>query len=76
MIKKLLYDILTTGDNQTFDNGRVLATLVIVCFLLFTGCDVVLTHTFEYEQFGIGIGATFAGVGLNLKLKENSEPKP
>lgn len=75
MIKKILIDSLTGCDNKTFDNGRVLAFLVVICFLLFTAYDVYTTHTFEYEQFGIGIGATFAGIGLNLKLKEQSEPK-
>jgi hypothetical protein len=75
MIKKILNDILTCRDNKTFDNGRVLAFLVVFCFLIFTGYDVYTTHSFEYEQFGIGIGATFAGIGLNLKLKETSEPK-
>lgn len=73
-MKKLLLDILTTRDNQTFDNGRVLGVLIILAFLIFSGIDVVMTHTFEYEQFGIGIGATLAGIGVNLKLKENSEP--
>lgn len=75
MFKKIINDVLTCKNNKTFDNGRVLAFLVVICYLIFAGYDVFMTHTFEYEQFGIGIGATFAGIGLNLKLKEKSEPK-
>jgi hypothetical protein len=74
-MKELLFHILTGADNKTFDHGRVLSCLVVICFLVFTGYDVYTTHVFEYEHFGIGIGATFAGIGLNLKLKETSEPK-
>lgn len=73
-MKKLLKDILTGANNKTFDNGRVLGFIVVMSYLFFTLYDVVMTHTFEYEQFGIGITAIFTGIGFNLKLKETSEP--
>lgn len=75
MIKKILTDILTCKDNATFDNGRVLLFLAVICFLIFTAIDVLETHTFEYQEFGIGFGILLAGGGVNLKLKETSEPK-
>jgi hypothetical protein len=74
MLKKMLLDILTTKDGNSFDNGRVLGTLVILAFILFSGIDVVETHQFDYKDFGIGAGLVFAGVGFNLKIKETTEP--
>lgn len=71
---KLLKDILTTKDGGSYDNGRVMGTLVVVAFVVFTAIDIFLTHAFKYMDFGTAAGAIFAGVGINLKLKENSEP--
>lgn len=74
MLRKLLIDILTTKNGQSFDNGRVLGTLSVLAFIVFSAITVIQTHQFAYEQFGLGMGTLFAGVGINLKLKETSEP--
>lgn len=74
-MKKILIDILTGIDGKTFDEGRVLGFVTVLTFLLLSGLDVYFTHTFEYEHFGLGISTIFAGIGINLKLKENTEPK-
>jgi hypothetical protein len=74
MLNQLIKDILTTKDGNSYDNGRVLGTLVVVCFLIFTAVDIYLNRKFDYVNFGIASGTIFAGVGINLKLKENSEP--
>lgn len=74
MIRKLLMDISTTKNGTTFDNGRILGNLTILVFLGLSIADFCVNKRFNFEQFGICAGATFAGVGALLKLKENTEP--
>ncbi len=74
LIKKLLLDISTTKDGKSFDNGRVLGILIVGCFIVFTAVSIVFTHRFDAVNFGIAVGSIFTGLGINLKLKEGSEP--
>lgn len=68
---------LTTGrDNTTHDVARVLA---IASFITGLGLSIYAVgwkaQPFDLQQFGIGVGAMFAGLGAALKLKENTEPQ-
>jgi hypothetical protein len=71
-----LNNILTGADNTTHDIGRVLAALSVVTGL---GLQIYAVgwrgQPFDFLAFGAGVGATFAGIGAMLKLKENTEPK-
>ena len=71
-----LKSISTGKDNTTHDVARVLA---ICSFLTGLGLSIYAVawkgQAFDLQQFGIGIGAMFAGLGAALKLKENTEPQ-
>lgn len=68
---------ITTGiDNRTHDVARVLAVLSFVVGLGLTVYTVVWKNqVFDLQQFGIGVGAMFAGLGAALVLKKDTEPK-
>lgn len=70
-------NVSTGQDNETYDVARVLAIASVVvglglCIYAVGWKDQI----FDLQQFGIGIGAMFTGLGAVLKLKENTEPKP
>ena len=71
-----LKNISTGKDNTTHDVARVLA---ILSFITGLGLSIYAVgwkgQAFDLQQFGIGIGAMFAGLGAALKLKENTEPQ-
>jgi hypothetical protein len=52
----------------------VLGAVVVTAFLLFTLIDLIINHQFKYMEFGSAVGIIFTGIGINLKLKENTEP--
>lgn len=71
----LINNILTGKDNTTHDVVRVLG---VISF--FTGLGLVIYsvgwkgQVFDLTNFGIGVGAMFTGMGIGIKLKENTEP--
>lgn len=68
---------LTGADNKTFDIARVLAALSVLVFLgLAIYAVVKLGQAWDPQAFGVGLGAVFAAIGVCLKLKEETEPKP
>ena len=70
-IKKLM----STADNQDPEIAHWLALIAVVAGIGLSVYDVVaLKHAWNLQQYGIGMGALFAGVGAWLKLKENSNP--
>lgn len=70
-------DITTGKDGDSFDVGRAYAVAVCMAGLFFMGWDVIVHAThFDFQSFGIGVGAMAAGIGALLKLKEGSEPHP
>jgi hypothetical protein len=73
-IKKIVIDCLTGKDNQTFDISRIALALSLVVYLSLAIADVAMTHDFEYQQFGIGLGAVLAAGGLGINLKRRTEP--
>ncbi len=68
MIAKMLLDLLTEYDNETFDIGRVLAALTILVFLGLSIYNAIETKKFDAQQFGIGAGSVFAGLGGSIAM--------
>ena len=70
---KWLRDLLTEADNATFDMSKVLACFAILSGLYYQGVDVLIANQhFDMQNFGMGIGALFAGVGVALGLKKEN----
>ncbi len=75
-MNKVLNDMLTGLDNQTHDIARWLAA---ASFVVAMGLSVYVVvwkgQAFDLQQYGIGLSALFAGLGVALKLKESTEPQ-
>jgi hypothetical protein len=73
-----LMDMLTESDNSTVDAVRVLALVSVIIGLALQIWVVVrwfgpAPQPFDFQNFGIGVGALFGGVGIALKLKPESQ---
>jgi hypothetical protein len=73
-----LLDMLTESDNSTIDAIRVLALVSVIIGLALQIWVVVrwfgpAPQPFDFQNFGIGVGALFGGVGIALKLKPESQ---
>ena len=71
-----LVQMLTESDNKTHDVFKYLALLTIVIAL---GLEIFVTvwrnQPFDIQQFGIGVGVLFTGMGAALMMKpENKAP--
>jgi hypothetical protein len=69
---------MTTGvDNETHDVVRVVG---LVGALTALGLQIYVvtwkSQPFDFQAFGIGLGALLASVGAALGMKEKTEPKP
>ena len=75
---KLLNDILTGKDGETFDIARVLGATTVLTFLGLAVYSVVKNpmHHFDMQSFGIGAGAVIAAMGAALGMKSKTEPEP
>ena len=72
---KFLIELMTEADNTTPCIFRVLSLLVILFFLGESVYSLVVDHKpFDPQGFGVGIGATLAGVGVALGLKKAGGP--
>jgi hypothetical protein len=68
-MNKLIKDILTEDDNQTFCIARFVA---IVAVLTFSACALVhVFHgsSFDFSQLGIGFGSVLSGSGVAIGAK-------
>lgn len=65
----------TGVDNKTYDIARVGFFLSLVTFLALSEYSTVKTGVFEYEKFGIGLGAMAAAFGGMIWAKKDTEPK-
>ena len=73
-----LTDLFTESDNETADALRVLALISVIIGLALQIWVVVrwfgpAPQPFDFQNFGIGVGALFGGVGVALKLKPETE---
>lgn len=70
-----LNELLTESDNETQDVFRWLAVAsVLVGLGLMVYAVVWKSQPFAMMEFGTGIGALLAGVGVALKLKPETKP--
>lgn len=74
-MKHVLTQLLTGKDNQTHDIARWGGALVILVGLFLEVYSViVLKRSFDLMQYGTGWAAVLGGIGMSVKIKENSEP--
>lgn len=74
--KKLIKEWFTETDNETADVTKVLAALSIVTgIVLAVFSVVVLGKEFNYQDYGLGTAALFAGVGVALSAKKETPIK-
>lgn len=75
-IKKVLNDWFTEVDNKTFDITKVLAVASITTGIGLAIFSVVYQgKDFNYQDYGLGTAALFAGVGVALGLKKDTDVK-
>ena len=75
-IKKFLNDMFTETDNHTFDLSKVLALLAVVNGLALTVYEVVWKGTtFNFQDYGIGVGLLFGGLAAVLTFKKETNGK-
>jgi len=78
LLASLLKDMLTGIDGESYDIGRVLGAAAVVVYLALgvVGiCKATADHPFDFQGYGIGFGSLVAGVGVLLRLKQDTEPK-
>lgn len=71
---KLLKQVLTTYDNETFDTGRVLAFLYFISTIVFQAWVVFHGGTFDPQEYLVGGGGFLAGLGIYL-FGDKDKPK-
>jgi hypothetical protein len=75
-LKKFLGNMFTEVDNVTWDLTKVLAGFsisVALCLAIYS--TVIKKDTFSMSDFGTGIAALFAGLGVSLGMKKDTTPK-
>ena len=71
-----LKQLLTEVDNHTYDLVKILAILsVIVGLGLMAYAVIRQNQPFSFQDFGTGVGLLFAGVGVALGLKKETDVK-
>jgi len=72
-IKKFLTDLLTEADNHTFDLIKLLALVAIINGLYLASYSVIVKDVpFNFQDFGVGVGLTFAGIATALGFKKET----
>lgn len=72
-IKKVLIDWFTEVDNSTFDITKALACVSIISGIGLAIFAVTYKgQPFNYQDYGMGTAALFAGVGVALGMKKDS----
>jgi hypothetical protein len=71
---KILKDILTGADNESYDHGRVLGLMTFVMYFGLAVTALVINHSFDPMNFAGGASTMAVGFGIHLKLKSDTEP--
>ena len=73
VLYKLVKDIFTETDNNTFDFVRILASIAVIVGLYLQVYSIVIQqHVFDMNTFGIGVAALFAGLAAALGFKKET----
>ncbi len=73
-IRKIINDIMTGADNESFDNGRVVCLLSFIVYFILAFCNLHAGHPWTAMDFSGGTTAMAVGFGVNLRLKKSTEP--
>jgi len=72
-MNKIIKDWFTEIDNQTFDVTKALAVVSILTAIGLIAYSIIYKgQVFSLQDYGIGMSALFAGLGVALKLKKDS----
>ena len=71
---KLLKDVLTGIDGESFDAWRLAALLALVALIGNATYANAVTHTFSATDFGAGCAAILGCAAWGIKQKQNTEP--
>lgn len=70
MLTDVLRGMMTETDNRTHDLFRYIAVVsAVVGLALQVHVVVWKSQAFDFQQFGIGVGVLFAGIGAALAMK-------
>jgi hypothetical protein len=72
--KKILKDILTGIDNESFDNGRVVCVTSFLIYYIMAIVGMGTSHPWGGMDFASGVGAMAVGFGINFRLNKGTEP--
>ena len=70
----ILNDCITGIDGKTVDPARLYLLLAVAVFLGGAIASVWMSHSLDFQAFGIGFGALLAGGGLGIGAKAKTEP--
>lgn len=80
-MRAMIKEMMTGPDGVTFDPARVIgygtAVAGVGVFLFNSVWQVVHTHVFDPQAYGVGFGAVCAGialVGVGVAVKAHTEP--
>ena len=71
-IRDVARQLLTESDNTTHDLYRYIALFSALSGIAFQGYAIFKGQTYSIQDFGVGMGALLAGVGVALGLKKEN----
>lgn len=75
-VKTMIKHVLTGIDGESYDVARVMGVVGVMFFMAMTAYNVVvLKHSFDYVNWGLGFGSVIGSMGVAIKLKEKTEPQ-
>lgn len=73
---KLIKDILTELDGETYDISKLLWAFGVVVFIGLSIVAVCKGQLWNPAEYGLGMGSLLAGGGAGVKFKSAGNPPP
>jgi hypothetical protein len=73
-LPKCIKQMITESDNLTVCPIRIAGIAAIIQYMTLGGLHYYQHHIFDAQNFAVGFGALFSGVGVALGLKKDSKP--